>query len=287
MVLKLLFLILITINLFSQTILQKNYYINGTTIKLSDIINSPKKDKILFNINDSRHIKRVKTKELIELLGSYGYKTSSKHPYTQFTQRSPADFSTLQEKIGQYYQHHYINIEIQNIFVQPRSFMQHLPKYTAIKFQKRSYLNNRGIFSIKSGYKEIYFNYRIDANLLAYFTKNEMARNAELSQINTYEKKISLQKFRAPPLQKLHSTTLQTKHKMKKDTLLTQRDVEALYLVKRGSIVHATLENGSIDITFFAKARQNGRLSDIIKIQNNDGKILKAKVIAKGKVEIE
>ena len=64
------------------------------------------------------------------------------------------------------------------------------------------------------------------------------------------------------------------------------RDVELLNVVKRGSYVSASLKDVSINITFSAKALQNGKLRDIITIQKNNGQKLQAKVIGKNRVEI-
>ena len=75
-----------------------------------------------------------------------------------------------------------------------------------------------------------------------------------------------LQKFRALPLHEIKKAELQLKHRVKKDFILTGRDVVGLFLVK---------------------AKQNGRLGEEITVVNSLGKKLKAIVTAINSAEIK
>ena len=284
---RLLVLLITTTSLFSSILLEKNYLIDGKKVKLSHITKNPKNNEILFNIKDKKHIKRVKSKELIELLKRYNIKAHTKHSYIQFTQKSPIKTQALQDALKHYYLQHYPKMQIHSITVEPRSFLDQLPQYEKIKFQKRSYLKKDGVFSIVTPqHKEIFFNYTINATLPVYITKKKIQRADPLSVANLKYTTITFERFNSPPLTEL-TQRYQAKRTIKPKTIVTLRDVEPLLVVKRGDRVSATLKNGVIDISFSAKALQNGTISDIITIQTEDGKKLRAKVIGKGVVKVQ
>jgi len=64
------------------------------------------------------------------------------------------------------------------------------------------------------------------------------------------------------------------------------RDITALSLVRRGAYINCSLRNGNLFISSSVKALQNGKYGDIIKVQQNNGKILRAVVTGKNRVEI-
>ena len=87
-------------------------------------------------------------------------------------------------------------------------------------------------------------------------------------------------------MQFLEYGTIQTKHHIKQNSIITMRDVEALNIVRKNSNVSVSLSSEGISITFSAKALQDGKLNDIITIQKQNKKRLKAKVVGKNRVEI-
>jgi flagella basal body P-ring formation protein FlgA len=114
-----------------------------------------------------------------------------------------------------------------------------------------------------------------------------MKKGEKLSILNTIKKEIKFDRFRALPISAKHINTTQLKHHIKKEILLTTRDIEILNLVKKGSNINVTLNNKNITISFLAKALQNGKLNDIITVRKSDGKKIKVKVIGKNRVEIQ
>ena len=160
--------------IFSQE-LQQEYRIKNNYIRLSNIVTNPKKDYILFNINQTRHSKRVRSSELIKKLASYGYSDfHTKHTYIQFSQKSPIKTEKLQNAIAKYYKQKYKNIIIESISLRPTKYMLQLPKDYIIKFSKNAYLSHKGIFYIKTlKNKELFFNYIIKAKIAIYQTKKE------------------------------------------------------------------------------------------------------------------
>lgn len=285
---------LVTIFIFVSSLfandLQRNYFIHGDVVKLSDIVSkvSSENDTILFQLSNSKHIKRIKSKELLKILKTHGYKEfHSKYPYIQFNKISPIDTSEIKQKIHEHYKAKYSSIQIQSISVRPRTYMEKLPKIKSIEFPSREHLSSRGIVGIKTQEnKKIFFNYHIKADVSVYRSKKELKRNDELSMINTRKNSIILDKFRAMPIQKIKKAQFQLKHNVKKDSLITVRDVEPLALIRRGTSVNVLLENGSIVITFSARALQDGVLGDKILVENDKGKKIKVIVTGKNKAKV-
>ncbi len=285
----LLSLFFVSIGLCAEVYLKNNYYVSNKNIMLSDIDTQVQQDIKLFTIDENRHSKRVKSKELIKLLQNHGLKNyKSKHSYVQFTQKSPIDTTEIKSFIEKTYKEKYQKINIKSIFVEPRSYIQEIPYNYKVSLPSKSHLSNKGILHIKTDEKKkIFFNYKITAEVDVYETRREIAKGRELSNINCKKKSIILDKFRAMPLQKLQKGTLESKRKIKAGTILTVRDVQGLYLVKRGSNVNVSLKSSTLSISFSAKALQNGRYGDTIKIQKNNGIKMQVRVTGRHAAEVK
>lgn len=287
---KLLFILAFIVLTFldAQIQLQSNYFIKNDYVLLSDILQTQDKKIKLFSINKNRHSIRVKTTKLIKELNKLGYKEIySKHNYTQFTKKSPINTEKIDSYLKNYYKKHYIDLLILNIVVTPRSYLEHMPDNYTITTNKKAYLNTKGIVSVKTNEnKKIFFNYQIEAKVKVVVAKEDIHKDSELSLLNSKKKSIILTKFRALPLQNINKSTFQVKHNIKKDFILTQRDVVPLFLVKRGSSIRVVVEDSNIAISFMAKAKQDGRLGETITVVNSQGKRLKAVVTAKNSAEI-
>lgn len=286
---KVFLLLIISLNLFANNYLKSNYFITNDFVMLSDIINQPTKDIKLYNIDKNRYSKRVKSKDLLKLLKEYGYEDyTSKHNYVQFTKKSPIDRKKIISEIKKLYKKLYNDIEIMEINVEPRSYLESLPSNYSIVLRNKAHLSNSSTLYIKTlDNKKIFFNYFINAKVKVYVARGDIKKGVELSNINTKKKSIILDKFRAMPIQNINKSTIQTKHRLKDGTVLTKRDVIGLFLVKRGSNVNVILNNLNISISFSAKAVQNGRYGDTVSVIRHDGKKLKAVVTGKNTVEIK
>ena len=255
---------------------------------LSNIVKNPKEDVQLFHIDKSRYSKRVKSKDIIKMLQSYGIKDyKSKHYYVQFKKKSPINSEKIKNAIEKVYKEKYTHIKIKNISVEPRSYTTTLPQNYEIIFKSKSHLAKDGTLYIKTNNKKkIFFNYKIDAEIIVLEAKKDIKRNIELSNINCKKKSIILDKFRAMPLQNIIKGTLQSTHNIKQGTILTTRDAQGLYLVKRGSNVNVTLSSSNLAISFSAEALQNGRAGDIITVMKHNGKKIKVRVTGKRRAEV-
>ncbi|WP_428737886.1 flagellar basal body P-ring formation chaperone FlgA [Sulfurimonas sp.] len=269
--------------------MQRNYYIEDDTIKLSHIVGSLENDVALFKLSQTKHIKRIKADELLKILKKYGYKDfSSPYPYIQFNKISPIDTSKIHNFLEKYYTEKYKTIDIKKITLEPRSYMENMPKNYTIDIRSHEHLSRNGVVAIKTQQnKMIFFNYIIQASITVLTLKNDLSRNSELSKINTLKNSIILDKFNAMPLQEIEDATWELKHSMKKGEIITDRDVTPLEVIKRDANVNVMLQNGSILITFSAKALQSGCMGDTIFVENNKGKKIRVIVIGKNRAKIK
>ena len=289
MLTKKIILFLLCVNLYANDTLRSTYYVNSRSIDLSSIISNTKNDLNLYTIDRNRHTKRVKTDDLIKLLKSHGYSNySSKKSYVNFILKSPIDTSKIKHSIEDYYKKKYEIINITDIKVEPRAYITELPQSYLFNIRSRNFLSRSGILSIKTPQnKKIFFNYNITATLPIFISKYEIKKDIELSALNSSKKSIILDKFRAKPIQIIEKGSLQSKHHITKGKILTIRDVEVLSVVKRNSVVNISMSSDNMAITFSAKALQDGKLNDIIKVQKNDGKRLNVRVTGKNRAEMK
>ena len=282
-----LFFIFITVELLSNT-LKDTYYVDSKNIKLFDIFPNARYDLTLYTIDNNKHSKKIHTIKLLKKLKEHGYNSiETSGSYVKFILKSPIDTSKIKTYLFNIYKKKYPEMTINSIRVIPRGFIQELPKRYKIKISKNAHRSNDGIISIKSlDNKKIFFDYLIDANIDVYITKHKIQKEEKITLLNTYKKNIIFDKFRAVPINKKDINSVQTKFHRAKNIILTKRDVEGLDLVKKGSYVNISLKNQNINISFSAKALQNGKLNDIISVQKNNGHKLRVKIIAKNRAEI-
>lgn len=274
--------------LFGNT-LEKDYYVSSNDINLSQIVLHVSSDRVLFSFEQGKYTKRVKSKDLIKELKSYGYDGyTAKDNYIKFTKKSPIDTSKIKKYIIDFYKKIYPTIDIKEIFVMPRTYIESLPNEYIVNIQENDSLFNHGTLYIKiKEQKKIFFDYTISASLDVYIAKNDIKRDTELSALNCTKKSIILDKFRATPLQDLNNNTLQSKAGIKMNSIITFRDIRQLSIVKRGSYVTTMLDEDGIVLSFSAKAETDGRLGDIIAVQKSDGKKLKVRITGKNMAEVQ
>jgi len=290
MYIKILLFLLFPLLLFSNEFLKNNYYIKNNSVMLSDIVPiANQNDKKIFQIPDDRHTLRIRTKDILSILNKNGYKNySSEHNgYIQFTKKSPIKRAKLQTAIKKFYHETYKQIHINSIQVEPVRYITKLPSDYTIHFERNSYLSSKGILYIKTEDKrKIFFNYLITAKVAVFTPRHEIKKDTELSNINCKKNSIMLDKFKAMPIQDIGTMKFQAKHNLRHLGAITQRDVSALNLIKRNAMINVFLDNGNMFISFSAKALQNGKIGDTIKVINSNGKKIEVLVIGKNRAEV-
>jgi flagella basal body P-ring formation protein FlgA len=289
MVLKLLFLLFFIYSFGFSNQLKEFYYLDSTKIHISDIIEDVEDDIHLYDIPINKHILRIKSSLLIKMLEKNGYDGfNSKHNYTTFKIKSPVDTSKIENELIKYYKKNYDDIDIEYVNVEPRGYIDKMPDDYIVSIRSRNYLYNNSILSIKTlKNQKIFFDYTIKATLPVYITKQNIKKDTPLSALNTIKKSIILDKFKDKPVQNITKNQLQTKRNTKKNHLLTYRDVEELSLIQKGATVNVVFVNSGFNISFTARALQEGRLGQVITVQKSNGKRFKVKVISKNKAEMQ
>ncbi|QOY53271.1 flagellar basal body P-ring formation chaperone FlgA [Candidatus Sulfurimonas baltica] len=289
MLTKTFFSLFIYLTLYSSSTLDETYYVNTKTINLSHIIPNVKNDSKLFSIENTKHTKRVKTKDLLNTLKQLGYaEFSSKSSYTNFVLKSPIDTSKIELKIKNYYQNKYENINITDIFIEPRGYLVSLPENYTVNIRSRNYLSRSGVIYIKtSDNKKMFFNYDVTATVLVYISKKKIKKDVELSVLNVSKKSIILDKFVDKPIQNVTKGLFQSKRHISENKILTIRDVETFNIVKRDSLINVSLKSNHMTISFSAKALQDGKENDIIRVQKNNGTRVKVRITGKNRAEMQ
>jgi flagella basal body P-ring formation protein FlgA len=276
------------VQMYASSDIKSNYYIDSKSVKLKYIVPESNSSVVLFNIRKDKHTKRVSSKRLMKILNSHGYKNNIKSPrYVNFILKSPIDTSKIKRKVKEYYENKYPDIQINSLSVEPRSYTTSLPDEYIINIRDDDYLQSDGIINIKTPEnKKIFFNYNINAMVSVNISKNNIKRGVELSLKNTTKKRVPIDSFRDTPIAELNSTKFEAKHYIPENKIITQRDIQQLSLIKRDAKVVISLVSDNMNISFTAKALQNGKVNDIIKVQKSNGKILKVRVIGKNRAEM-
>lgn len=288
MFIKLIFLTFLSLTTLFSGVIETTYYTKNHDINVSLLIPSVTKDIKLTQIDPSKYSKKMKSKKLVNLLLLHGFKGyTPKGKYVTFTKKSPIDTLVIEEWLKNLYKEKYKGIKIDSISVNPRGYLETLPTEYTVGIQSKSHLKNSGVVHIKSkSHRQIFFNYTIKAKVIVYKARKKIKMNTELFNRNCVKNSIILDTFKALPVEDIQKAQYQSKHNIKKDAVITIRDVTGLYLVKRGSKVSVSLNNSNIDISFIAKANQNGRYGESVYITGNNGKKNRAVVTGRNKVEI-
>ncbi len=184
-------------------------------------------------------------------------------------------FASINEKIISFYKKTYPNIQIKSIKIIPSP-----PKrYKKLKISINPKLPGG---SIKIDGK--YFYVRIKA-LIPVFVTTQIIRPDENIKNKVILKKIPFRNFYAKPLRDINSSLVASKI-ISKNAIITNFNTKKMPLVTKNSTITVIIKSKSITITSFAKALGDGYKGDIINILFRK-KIKKAKIIAKGEVEIE
>jgi len=252
------------------------------------MIKDAPRNRLIYKIAPEKYTKRVKSKELLKTLKEHGYRNiTCKSRYVKFVKKSPVNTSKIALYIKEYYLKEYAQINIKEIRVEPRGYITSLPLEYSVDIRGKNYLSRKGVVSIKTPKnKKIFFNYDIAASVWIYLSRKQIKKDVELSALNTLKKSIILDRFMAKPIQNLNAHALQAKRRIKKDRVITNRDVEMLSLVKKNAHINVSLNSKNMSISFSAKALQNGKLGDTIRVQKNNGKRLRVRVVGKNRAEI-
>lgn len=287
MFIKLLLLLFLSLELTASIKLKSEYTTYSDEIRLSSLFLDPKEDILLYTITPGRYTKKVPAQELLDLLQKHGYNNlTTSSQYIQFTKQAILDLSFIETELKKIFTERYKEIDITEITIQPRGYLNSLASSYSVHLQGKSHLKSKGTLYIKTeDGKKIFFDFHIKARLNVYFARENIKKNRELSALNAIKKSIILDKFQAQPVQNVTNGTMQSKHTIKKGTLLTTRDIVELELVRRGEMINVSLESDNLSISFSAEALESGVYEQIIEVQKQNGVKLKIRVSGKNRGE--
>jgi len=184
-------------------------------------------------------------------------------------------FASINDKIVSFYKKTYPNIEIKKIQITPNP-----PK--TYKHLKILINPKRPSGNIKIDGK--YFYVKIKA-LIPVFVSTQVIRENEGISGKIKLKKIPFRSFYSKPLSKIKPSTVASKI-ISKNAIINSLNTKKMPLVTKNSLVSLIIKSKNITISSFAKALEDGYKGDVINVMFKN-KIIKAKIIKKGVVEIE
>lgn len=284
-----LFLMFLGVVFVHALTLQESYETKTRDINASLLLPEVVKDFTLFTYDDEKHIYRANAKEIAEIFKKHGINLSlNGAKYVTFREQSGIAIDGVKEALQKEFLAKYPTLQIKNLKVYPRSYLNTMPKNYTLKLQKQNLYQNHSTFSIITPeHMMIFFDYTLDATLDVVVSTKKIARHEQIGIQNSMVKSVQFLNFKAAPLTNSTNHQYQSKFSLKSDTILTQNDVELLSVVKRDDTVNAFIEDGRISLSFEAVALQDGKEGDTITIKKQDGKELKAKVVGTKRVEIE
>lgn len=289
MLFKFFALLLISFTLHANIELDGVYYVENREVNSSVITQDEAGSFHILTIPKSDYLAKIKSKELLDLLHKNGYKNyEHKSSYVNFVLKSPIDTSFIERRLREYYEKEYESIEIIDIVVEPRAYMESLADEYVVEIRERDYLFKDGTIGIKTPQNmKYFFDYYIKAYVTVYESREKIKKDTRLTPLHYIQKKVLLDRFRAKPLQNIDNTQLQAKRHIPKGRVITHSDVELFDVVRRDAMINVTMFKEGMVITFSAKALQDAKVNDIIKVQNSNGKILKVRVTGNNRAELE
>lgn len=280
-------LILFFLNLGAYN-LQEDYLFERQIIYSNDLFPEMPQKFELLRIPDGTTHYRINAQVISKSFELHGIAIdSAKVRFVNFTQLSPIDLTSLEKQLSSALLERYPTMVIDHILITPHGYMKSLPKSSKATFEPKFFQNAKGTFYIfdEQGLRR-YFDYSITATINVLKTTRKVDRKEVLSDLNVESKMIPFSMFNDSPVTLLPSKISRFRASFKEGTLLTERNIEAVPLVLRGQKVTVVIQSGTVSVEFDATATQEGGLYDMITIQKNDGKRVKAKVIGENRVEL-
>ena len=284
-----------TLWLFVSTLLfcaelQSHYFFKDNTITPYFLLGEGyENNTTLFTIaKESSHYK-ISTLKLLKFLKKAGISLEKPHfSYVTFDKKSPIDTSKIQAALKSYYAKALPSLEIQNIVIYPRSYVNALPPHFSVHVPKNSFKRYRSTLYIQdTKRKRIFFNYEIEGILHVIKNRHQLERKDSINSFNTYKSTQPFSSLTSKPLLHVDGQRYIAKHRLKADTTLYDRDVTTKPLVKKDEDVNVIITQGDLELQTTARALQDGKLYDMIRVEKSDGTRMRVKVIGVNQVELQ
>ncbi len=286
---KTLFILLFCLISLQGSSLQKEYFFTSHNITAKFLLKDSNNITQIFTIDKNKTHYKISSKKLLILLSKKGILVKKpKFSYITFNKKSPINTSSLKNRLKEFYTQNLESIEIHNINIHPRVYIDALPLHFSFHINSKNFKHASSTFYITTQKKKrIFFDYTIDASLHVIKSQHILERKEGLNAFNTKKSRIKFTKIRSKPLVHVRKNAYALKHKIKENEVIYMRDVRAFPIIKKGSRVIMYIKEGTLELQSSATAIQDGVLYDMITIEKNDGSRLKAKVIGINKVQMQ
>jgi len=269
--------------------LKREIEFTDNVIYSTDIVPSVNKQFEVLKIPNNKNHFRIESAVIAKTFELNGIDLNTSNiQYMTFIKKSTANFNRLSEQLQLKLVRHYPEIVIKSIRVTSHNYIETIPNNAEAIVDRNFYNNPEGTFYIldEHGLRR-YLDYHVDATLPLLYTSKDISRKDILNGQNTLIKNSPFVSFRDEPLISIPDQMSRFRTSLKTGKVVLSKNIEPLPLVLKGEKVVAVIKNGVVVVEIGAIAVQEGALYDIITIQKNDGKRVKAKVIGEKRVELQ
>lgn len=140
---------------------------------------------------------------------------------------------------------------------------------------------------IQNDQKRKIYRYTIDASIEVARAKTTIAKDQLIAPENIEPIFLRIGSFADFPLLPSKAINRYTKRFIPKGSMVMQRDVGDLADVRKGQAITAVYISGAIEADMEVIALEDGQIGQIVSVKSKAGKVLRARVIARDRAEIE
>ena len=200
--------------------------------------------------------------------------------------------SQITSTITHRFQEHYPQMQIERLEVK---LLSPLPKKSPLYYRRTiltdaSLKRAKGSFTLilSTGTRErrLYGSYHLYATLPQLLAASDLPSGSLLTAANTHLVRRPFTFLYHEPIPASSLGKIRLRHFVKAQKPLSRSDITQDFAINRNDTITAILQEGALKLTFRAKALQNGAIGDVIKIKKGYNRLLKARVLSRGRVEV-
>ena len=205
---------------------------------------------------------------------------------------SPQNIKELQEAIKIEYTKEYpkaaiLDVKIQDISNQNTQNLQ----YKALEMQKQNLQKSSGVVLAvfeddKNITKRVFVRYEIEALIEILKAKYNLQKDKILSTEDVIFENEKFKTFYSKPLDRESLGLVSAKRFITGGTILTEKDAARTPAVRKNSVIYAIFKQDSLEIELEVTALEDGGINDTISVKTKSGKMMRAFVAAKDRLEI-
>ncbi len=206
---------------------------------------------------------------------------------------TPAQEAAIRSALQKAFIEHYPTLQIHAIYLKPStSLINRLTEYrvTHVAITKDNLRRSRGnvmvTFEKGKRRRKLYYKYHIDADITLYTAATDLQRNRALTPDVAVQKTVPFTTLYHTPVDESAFYRYIAKQNIKADTILSLNRLKKRMDIARNDSVRAIIRDGSLSLSFEARALQSGNVGDIIKIRKSYKKFFKARILSNTEVEV-